>query len=64
MPCFPSTRVILLTLAFYFDFLSTIFPKLCTLEIIGRFLCFLRFLLVAVFLVGSRYLWSFWRIFI
>ena len=34
MPFFPLTGIILLTLAFYFDFLSLIFPKLCTLKIL------------------------------
>ena len=40
MPFFPLTRIILLTLAFYLDFLSQIFPKLCAFEIAGRLLCF------------------------
>ena len=40
MPFFPLTTIILLTLGFYLDFLSQIFPKLCTFEITGRFLCF------------------------
>ena len=40
MPFFPLTRIILLTLGFYLDFLSQIYPKLCTFEITGRILCF------------------------
>ena len=40
MPLFPLTRIILLTLGFYLDFLSQIFPKLYAFEITGRFLCF------------------------
>ena len=39
MSFFPLTRIILLTLGFYLDFLSQIFPKLCDFEITERFLC-------------------------
>ena len=40
MPFFPLTGINLLTLDFYLDFLSQIFPKLYAFEITGRFLCF------------------------
>ena len=40
MPFFPLIRIILLTLGFYLEFISQIFPKLCAFEITGGFLCF------------------------
>ena len=54
MPFFPLTRIILLTLDFYFKFLSQIFPKLCALEITGGFLCFRVHHLLSYSVVRSK----------